>query len=251
VLVWPLFAALFIGGCAPGPTTWGTRQRVEPASEPSVEFQSHIAGTSVEGRPIEYHVLGAGDDVVLIMAAIHGDEPTGALLVRRVVGHVLEQPELCAGRRLILLPVANPDGLTRHQRHNVRGVDLNRNFPASNWRADPTNGAAPLSEPESWALHALLNQYCPERIVTIHEPLGCIDYDGPAEALARVMHEASGLPVKKLGARPGSLGSFAGLELGVPIVTVELPASARDLDDDALWDRYGPMLLAAIRYGPI
>jgi protein MpaA len=56
------------------------------------------------------------------------------------------------------------------------------------------------------------------------------------------------LPVKRIGSLPGSLGSYAGITLGKPIVTLELPATASQMDDEELWDRYGDVLLAAIRY---
>jgi hypothetical protein len=54
------------------------------------------------------------------------------------------------------------------------------------------------------------------------------------------------LPVKRLGAYPGSLGAFAGEDLGIPIITVELPGAASRLTEDELWTRYGPMMIAAV-----
>ena len=79
------------------------------------------------------------------------------------------------------------------------------------------------------------------------QPISCIDYDGPAEELARAMAAVCGLPVRKLGVRAGSLGSYAGVDLGIPIITIELPGSASRLDADELWQRYGAALEAAIR----
>ena len=58
------------------------------------------------------------------------------------------------------------------------------------------------------------------------------------------------LPVKKLGARPGSLGSYTGEELGIPTITMEFPAAASQLAQQALWDQYGQAVVAAITYGP-
>jgi len=94
----------------------------------------------------------------------------------------------------------------------------------------------------------LIEIYAPDRIVSIHQPLSCIDYDGPGIALARRMAEHCDLPIKKLGARPGSLGSYAGLTLGIPIITLELPRSADALDEQSLWDKYGAALVAAVAY---
>ena len=94
----------------------------------------------------------------------------------------------------------------------------------------------------------MLDEYVPDRIVTIHQPVACVDYDGPAEELARAMGAWTDLPVNRIGSQPGSLGSYAGLTLGIPIITLELPASASGLDEDALWHTYGRTLLAALRY---
>jgi protein MpaA len=208
-----------------------------------------VVGQSVEGRPIECLELGEGPDVVLIMATIHGNEPAGTPLVRQLVEHLSERPDLLKGKRVLLMPVANPDGLARGTRHNVHGVDLNRNFPAPNYQVSSSHGSSPLSEPESAAIHRVLEKERPNRIVSIHQPLACIDYDGPGELLARSMAAHTDLPVKKLGGRPGSLGSYAGIAKGIPIITVELPGSASQCSDDVLWDRYSEMLLEAIRFG--
>jgi protein MpaA len=56
------------------------------------------------------------------------------------------------------------------------------------------------------------------------------------------------LPVRKLGAKPGSLGSYAGETLGIPIITFELPRGASELSLELLWSKYGNTLLAAILY---
>ena len=74
---------------------------------------------------------------------------------------------------------------------------------------------------------------------------GC---DGPGQQLANHMAQYCDLPVKKLGAKPGSLGSYAGETLGIPIITVEMLAEDSDLDYESLWRKYGKMLLAAITF---
>jgi len=55
------------------------------------------------------------------------------------------------------------------------------------------------------------------------------------------------LPVKQLGSRPGSLGSFVGTTLNRPIITWELPKDA-PMDGDKLWETYGEALIAALRF---
>jgi len=230
-----------------------------PQAEPAVH--RGIVGTSVENRPIECFVVGQGWDVTFILATIHGDEPAGTPLVRQMAEHLAGHPNLLQGRKVVLLPLANPDGMARNTRLNARGVDLNRNFSATNRTNSTLHGLVGLSEPEARIIEQLIRQYAPDRIISIHQltdtgpealsnrvPKGCIDYDGPAKALANRMAEYCDLPVEKLGVRSGSLGSYAGLTLGIPIITLELPRYAHRLDSELLWQRYGQMLIAAVTY---
>lgn len=230
-------------GCAMQPAPEGP----SPSSE-LLQPQPRTIGHSVEGRPIICQAFGNGADVVLIMASIHGNEPAGTPLLQRLAEELTSREDLLAGRRVLLVPVANPDGYASGERGNANGIDVNRNFAAGNWRTRRANGPEPLSEPESRAIEQLIIEERPARIVSIHQPLACVDYDGPAADLASIMADACGLPVRKLGGRPGSLGSWAGLDCGIPIITLELPRSAGRLDREALWRRYGQALLAAIAY---
>jgi len=215
-----------------------------------LEPRRSVLGGSVQGRPIECLAFGEGSDCVLIMATIHGDEDAGTPLVQRLAEHLAANPDLAKGRNILLVPVANPDGRANRTRTNRNGVDLNRNYPAANYERTALHGAAALSEPESVAINRLLDAYHPRRIVSIHQPLrsghACIDYDGPADALAAAMATQSDLPVEKLGGQPGSLGSYAGMTLGIPIITLELPKDAGELSAEVNWSRWGRMLLAAI-----
>jgi protein MpaA len=225
-------------------------QAAEGPSDP----RETIVGRSTEGRPIVCQVWGEGPETLLIIATIHGNEAAGTPLVGELAAWLAEHPETWADQRIVVLPVANPDGLARNLRFSVTGVDLNRNFPAGNWRPETrgeadvkVHGETPLSEPESRALMRVLCTYYPSRVVSIHQPLACVDYDGPAEGLARAMADACPLPLKQLGSRPGSLGSFVGLTLRRAIVTLELPGDAGD-DGAALWRTYGGALRAAVYY---
>ena len=207
-----------------------------------------VAGISVENRPIETVVLGTGSDVVLIVATIHGSEPAGTALVEYLSDHLSQDRSLLERRRIVIVPVANPDGMVRNSRFNARGVDLNRNFAAGNRQNNRRNGMTALSEPEASVISQLIRRYQPDRIVSIHQPLSCIDYDGPAKNLAERMAGYCDLPVRKVGALPGSLGSFAGETLNIPIVTMELRKNDDELTAQQLWDRYGRALLAAVAF---
>ena len=216
------------------------------------DFQTIQAGKSFEGRPITCIVHGTGPDVLMIIATIHGNEAAGTPLVGAFSKWLVAHPEKLKGRTVVIVPVANPDGMEANKRFNTRGVDLNRNFPAGNWRESEkgqVHGSAPLSEPESRVLLELVCRYFPNRVVSIHQPLKCIDYDGPGEQMAKAMGAKCKLPVKKLGGRPGSFGSFVGESLGKPIITLELPRDA-GMDADNLWREYGDSLIAALEFSP-
>ena len=237
-----LSASLMLAGCQRAPYA----DDGEMLPIPVIEHD--MRGQSVEGRSIDSLVLGSGEDVILIMATIHGDENAGTPLVHKLIEHLRTKTRYLDNRKIVLMPVTNPDGLVAEQRYNIRGVDLNRNFEADNRQNSTINGLSALSEPESRFIKKVIAKHNPNRIVTLHESLRCIDYDGPGTDIAEHMGRFCHLPVKKLGSRPGSLGSYAGNTLGVPIITVELTESDRWEDEEGLWSRYGDMLLAAITF---
>ena len=219
-----------------------------PHPSTALLVQHHIVGRSVRNRSIMTQVFGRGPDVILVIATIHGNEPAGTPLLRTLAQHLKDHPHLFTGRTIVLLPVANPDGMAANTRLNANGVDLNRNFATANRINSASFGRSALSEPEARVIKQLIRQYAPDRIVTIHQPLACIDYDGPARAITARMAQHCDLPVKKLGARPGSLGSYAGLTLGIPIITFEMRTNDSQLPPQSLWRKYGNALLAAITY---
>ncbi len=244
-----LFAMLIVLAClAPSPAL---------SEEPSTSDgpQATTVGKSFDGRPIECIVHGTGPDVLMVIATIHGNEAAGTPLVAAFSEWLTTHPNELVGRQVVIIPVANPDGFAANERFNARGVDLNRNFPAGNWKEEKVekvslHGHAPLSEPESRILMQLVSRYYPNRLVSIHQPLECVDYDGPGQPLAEAMGAVCpSLPVKKLGGRPGSFGSFVGESLGRPIITLELPKEA-GMDSQQLWQTYGESLIAALRFSP-
>ncbi len=217
----------------------------------------HVVGTSVENRQIECVVLGKGEDVVLIIASIHGNENGGTPLVISLAEYLHQHKGLLRGRKAVLLPLANPDGVFYNSRFNARGVDLNRNFPGDNRRNNAQFGQKALSEPESSIIHQLIQEYRPNRIVSLHQdvatdiqaPGGYIDWDGPGEDLANRMANCCKLPMHKLGTRPGSLGYYAGESLGIPIITFEQPSREfGEFNSKRLWEEYGIALVTAVVY---
>src|SRR5690606_3608041 len=120
-----------------------------------------VIGASVQGRPLETIVYGDGGDCVFILATIHGDEDAGTPLLEKLEDHLNARPDLARGRRIVLMPLANPDGMAEQTRGNSNGIDLNRNYPADNFRANARHGDTALSEPESRAIYEVIDRYRP------------------------------------------------------------------------------------------
>lgn len=190
-----------------------------------------VVGTSVEGRAIEAFYFGTGTGGTLILAGVHGDESKSVDVGRRLLERFTTVPP--AGP-VVIVPVVNPDGYAVRRRRNAAGVDVNRNFPTADWvpgnrRSRFYPGPSPASEPETRAVIEIVESTGPDRIISIHSidrHRFCNNYDGPGRALARKMAARNRYPVSgSIGyATPGSLGTWAGVERGIPTVTLELPS---------------------------
>jgi protein MpaA len=63
-----------------------------------------------------------------VFAAIHGDEPAGALAAIEFLASLVEHSDLAENFHLEVYPVCNPTGFEDNTRHSRRGLDLNREF---------------------------------------------------------------------------------------------------------------------------
>ena len=208
-----------------------------------------IAGYSLNNAPIYYTRVGCGPRTGLVYGAIHGDEPASATLTQMLTRKLETLPPAWKMQyQIIVISVLNPDGLAANTRENARGVDLNRNFPTDNRINNHKFGMRALSEPESVALRTIQHTYPPTRVIAIHQPLACIDYDGPAQQISLAMGKHTDLPQCDLTARPGSHGSYTGIHHQTPIITFEMKPKDHQLSEDEIWRRYGKAIMAGITY---
>jgi protein MpaA len=206
-------------------------------------------GTSVDGIALTVYLPDSGTADVLLLAAIHGDESETNVVVSEAL-RCLPTRDL----RAAVILCGNPDGMLRGTRGNARGVDLNRNFPTSNWNPDAvcyksrandardielSPGAEPASEPETTGLISLIDRLQPRVVVSLHSALACVD-DSGASPLGRQLAERCALPfLTEIGyPTPGSMGTWAS-ERKLNLVTLEL----EDASLYTLKDRRVPILI--------
>jgi hypothetical protein len=108
---------------------------MEKAAHPDVSFS--VVGKSRLDRDLLHLEIGRGasrqKEAVLIISRQHPPEVTGYLAMQAFVDAILEDtPVANAFRsrfRILVFPLMNPDGVDMgHWRHNVGGVDLNRDW---------------------------------------------------------------------------------------------------------------------------
>lgn len=209
---------------------------------------------TTKGRPFAYKVyppLAAKEPMgrVLLMGGIHGDEYSAVSITFKWLDKLNQYHSGLFHWQVI--PLLNPDGLlhfNKAQRQNANGVDINRNFPSKDWDQlalkywaektykNPRRYPGPEANSEletQWFLDTI-SKFKPDVIIAVHAPHRLVDYDGPLNA----PHKLGRLRLRQLGTYPGSLGNYAGVDLGLPVVTVELAAAGvmpSDTEISAMW----------------
>jgi protein MpaA len=184
-----------------------------------------LLGRSTMGRPIRAYVIGDPHALrtILVVGCIHGNEPAGIAIARRLVATTTP----IAGLTIWVIPVLNPDGLAADRRQNGRGVDLNRNFP---YRWTPltgyeNSGPHALSEPESRAAFQLITRIRPQITIWYHQHARVVDLSGGNPDVERDYASLVGLPPYELLRFPGSAPGWENATFpGTTAFVVELPA---------------------------
>jgi len=212
------------------------------------KFAWEFHRTTKNRQPLIFMQLGdSGKNCNLFLGGVHGDElPTVYLLLK--LAHYLEaNPQVLKDKCVVIVPLVNPDGFFAKTpgRVNANGIDINRNFPTKDWRGQALRqwkrkyqgnrryfpGFKSGSEQETLFQIALIKRYRPQKILTVHSPLGFYDFDGPSADLNSIekwldkISRETNHPLKKYGYFPGSLGNYAGHERNIFTLTLELPSS--------------------------
>lgn len=187
---------------------------------------------SQDGVPLYYYERKGIDKVpkrIFAKALIHGDEELSGVVAK---AWMLRLAKIDPRNTWRVMPVTNPDGWKAKTRTNSRGVDLNRNFPTKHWKEealhywktrmkeDPRRypGDDAASEKETKCLIKVFEDFKPDFLISIHVPLGVLDFDGPKVSPPSFKP----LPWTSLGNFPGSLGRFMWVDQKTPVLTIEL-----------------------------
>ncbi len=239
------------------------KQRLKAIDSLCKEAKELHGCTSVEGHKIFYFdhqgvgSTGAGErpaQKILSFSLIHGDEEESAAVTLAWIDRLNSIEPRNSWR---VIPILNPDGWGRKTRTNAHGIDVNRNFPSKDWHESALKywksetkenarrfpGDEPGSEPETKCAMAQIEDFKPDFIISIHTPLGVLDFDGPKIAAPAF----APLPWVSLGNFPGSLGRYMWIDRGVPVLTVELKRDGfKHLEEfDRLQDATGTVAIQA------
>jgi len=121
------------------------------------------AGSSLEGRSIPLVRCGKGRMRVLLWSQMHGDECTATLALLDMFKFFTSRGSnrrlvdgLFSATALYFIPMLNPDGAERSQRHTAVGIDMNRD-------------ARSLLTPEAKCLRRLHRRLRPEFGFNLHD----------------------------------------------------------------------------------
>lgn len=223
-------------------------------------YTTFSLGTSVKGRAITGYRFGSGPSMVLYIASMHGNESNTSRLLDKWVAELNAYPDnIPANRTIVVVPEINPDGVAANTRENANLVDLNRNFPANNWQEQVTlpggngkitneGGPSPLSEPESQAIAAFIENSRPRLVLTYHSKAGVVEANDAADsdALGNLYAAKSGyaaIPTYKIGttfdySTTGAMEDWMNDKLSLPALVVELSTMTNDefyTNSAAMW----------------
>lgn len=192
-------------------------------------------GRSLEGRPLQALISGPADAGRLLVALTrqHPPEYSGGRAFEAFAAAIgaAHDGGALAGYRLVLVPLANPDGMANgHWRLNSGGMDLNRDWFAA-------------GQPEIAALQALIRREAEGRDVEVfldfHSTRRTLVYNPPAGIAARgdaLMAEMAARFAAALDPQPdwieghnaeaGTSKAWALQTFGVAGLTVELADEA-------------------------
>jgi protein MpaA len=206
-----------------------------------LNFKDLKPGKSVEGDDIASYVSKQSSDTyTYLMAGVHGDEVEGVYVLKKLLDWLSDEEGIQTS--LVVIPVLNVDGHRHATRVNAHGVDLNRNCPSKNWKAESTEakyhpGPSALSEPESLYMDKLFKKFPPHLILTFHSWKPLLNYNGDCRKVADFLSRYNEYEVSDdvNYPTPGSLGEYAPEAYNCPVLTFECPVLSDTMTLEKIW----------------
>lgn len=165
-------------------------------------YTTELVGYSEKGRGIYAYIFGTGSERVMFTGATHGDEPSSKYILDSLISDLnASYNNIPSAKQVIVVPNINPDGISAGTRTNSAGIDLNRNFPANNWKEDVVmpdgslneggGGEEPLDQPESAAIANYTLAKAPSLVVNYHATGGLSISNGSGNSVSRAKTYAS------------------------------------------------------------
>lgn len=194
-------------------------------------MQTFIFGNSSLNLPVFAHEFAHETEEsskhVLIIGGVHGDEIEGVTLARALIGKLSKAP--IKNLKVTLVPEFNIEGVLLKTRQNYFGTDLNRNLPTKDWSSEYSKiryfpGKGPASDNENKSLVSYLENNKVDFIISLHSWKPMLNVNGDCSLIADHIHKKTEYIIKEdIGyPTPGSLGTYTGLEQGLPTLTYEL-----------------------------
>jgi protein MpaA len=207
-------------------------------------YTTLVIGNSVRGRPILAYIFGSGGTTILFTGGIHGNEPSGSYIMHDWISYLDSNAEkIPTDKKIVVVPDVNPDGLATNSRYNSNNVNIDRNFPSSDWKADIDSssgtvvgggGSSAMSEPETKALANLTTTLQPRLEVSFHAQGSLMGANqrgdsvsiGNQYALSVGYSSMVGHAEETMGySITGEYEEWAGEQYGTPAILIELPSS--------------------------
>jgi protein MpaA len=204
-----------------------------PATTPQTVW---VAGEHSSGkRPIEVARFGSGEQFVLIVGSLAGNDPASIELLDATCQLAKQFPPP-SPVTLLFVRTPNPDGWTDHVHTNAHGVELERNFPTRNFTTAPTRltGLSAGSEPETRYMLRILAEFKPVSVIHVRsgmseQPIVLMNDHWQRQFRSAVLPQDVRQDRYHSAFKAGSLEEYVSLELKKPVCTVYLSKGSRPM----------------------
>lgn len=206
-------------------------------------FHQIQSGSTVHGEEIKtYKTDVKSKKYIYLLAGTHGDEVEGVYVLKELFKWLKDDDQM-DDQPIVVIPILNLDGYKAGTRVNAHAVDLNRNYPTTDWsgefKKDKYNpGPKALSEPENQFLDELFEEYTPGIVLSFHTWKAMINYNGDSKDVAEFLNNHNNYEIAAdIGyATPGSLGTYVPEKYDAGVITFECPTFNDDLSLKQIWE---------------